>query len=128
MNRERNLGNQKTNGNNSKQGDRLMETKENTQSLETVNDLGRRFGNSPLRKARYDCMAKYLQRETKLVLEPNVETTFPSWTREQFEQALDDVLYFEDGKVGGIFDDGIIVIKFQEGDLKAKTMKGSNDA
>ena len=133
MKREENAVHQKTNGNNSakphsNQGDRLMEMKESTQCLESSNDLAGRFGNSPLRKARYHCMAKYLQRETKLVLEPNVETTFPSWTREQFEQTVDDVLYFEDGKVVKNYEDGTIIIKFQERDLKAKTLKGSNDA
>ena len=128
MNREENSVDQESNGNSSKQGDRSMETKEKTHRLERVNDLASRFENSLLRKARYQFMTKYLKGSSNFELLPSVHQLFPSWTREQVEQALDDVLFFGHARVSGSRNDGTLAIDFVERDTKAKTMKGNNDA
>ena len=132
MKREENSVHEKTNGNNSAkphshQGDRLMERKVSTQCLENSDDLAGRFENSLLRKARYQFMKNYLKSGSNFELLPSVKQLFPSWTQEQVEQALDDVLFCGYARVWVSRNDGTLAIDFVERDSKAKTMKGNDN-
>ena len=109
------------------QGEKFMKTPGSNKSLETSNDLARRFENSLLRKARYQFMKNYLKSGSNFELLPSVKQLFPSWTQEQVEQALDDVLFCGYARVWVSRNDGTLAIDFVERDSKIKTMGGSNE-
>lgn len=125
MKNEVNALNQEGNKNNNEKahstlGGRKMQTTANTQKALTHKDIADRFGSSPLRKVRCESMKRYLQKNGEFHLLPKSEQLLPSWTRNQVEQALDDVLYLGFGKVGGYYENGGCVIKFIERDSEKK--------
>ncbi len=80
---------------------------------------------SPLRKGRYLFMKDHLQSKGGYILEKHNSRAlnhFEGWTREQIEQALDDVILCGYGEVYSYQQNGGIVIKFID---KEKKLQGS---
>ncbi len=70
---------------------------------------------SPLRKARYQSMKGHLRRQGEYILKkrtPRSFHEFGSWTREQIEQALDDVILCGYGEVVSYQRGGALFINF----------------
>jgi hypothetical protein len=103
---------------NHKEGEGPMETTANTQRAETRSDQVGQFGKSHLRMARYQSMKSHLMREGVFILRKDSEKLFDDWTREQIEQALEDVINCGYGEVSRIEDDGAIIIYSIEKDEK----------
>ena len=94
--------------------------KEGGLQMETTYNLNDAFAKSPLRKARYECMREHLQRNGEYYFSKGTQDVLKSWTREQIEQALDDVIVLGYGKVTSTEHDGALLVEFIGKAEKAK--------
>ena len=85
-------------------------------------NINEEWTKSPLRKGRYQFMKDRLQSKGVFILRLTLRAIneFEGWTREQIEQALDDVMLCGYGEVYSYLPDGGIVIKFIDKDKKGQ--------
>ncbi len=95
---------------NHKEGEGPMKTEKQINEEQERSVLAKGFAQSPLRKARYEFMKEYMQRKGNFYVSKNSLADLSGWTREQTEQALEDVIRCGDGEVGTFGRDGAINI------------------
>ncbi len=110
---------------NHKEGEEPMKTEKQINEEEERSVLAKGFAQSPLRKARYEFMKEYMQRKGNYYVSKNSLGDLSGWTREQTEQALEDVIRCGDGKVSHFLRDGafIIVLKKKEEISESETTR-----
>ena len=113
---------------NHKEGEGPKNTEKQINEEQELSVLAKAFAQSPLRKARYEFMKGLLQRDGNYYVSKESLGDLSGWTREQTEQALEDVIRCGDGKVSTFGGDGamnIDWIKKKEISESDETRKGS---
>jgi hypothetical protein len=110
---------------NHKEGEGPMNTEKQINGEQELSVLVKAFAQSPLRKARYEFMKEYLQREGSYLFFKKSQEELSGWTREHIEQALEDVIRCGDGKVGRFLLDGsfIVVLRKKKEISKSETTR-----
>lgn len=88
--------------------------------METEGYINEALAKSPIRKGRYQYMRDYLQSKGEYHFSNTSHQRFHGMTREQSEQALDDVMLLGYGRVKRVYFDGGLVIEFIDKEKKAK--------
>ena len=101
---------------NHQEGEGPMNTEKPINEEQERSVLAKGFAQSPLRKARYEFMKEYLQRDGSYLFFKKSQEELSGWTGEHIEQALEDVIRCGDGKVLRFLDDGsfIVVLRKKE--------------
>ena len=113
---------------NHQEGEGPMNTEKPINGEQERSVLAKAFAERPLRKARYEFMKELLQRDGNYYVSKESLGDLSGWTREQTEQALEDVIRCGDGKVSTFGGDGamnIDWIKKKEISESDETRKGS---
>ncbi len=102
-----------------------MNTEKQINEEQELSVLAKAFAQSPLRKARYEFMKEYLQRDGSYHFFKKSQEELSGWTGEHIEQALEDVIRCGDGKVLRFLDDGsfIVVLRKKEEISESETTR-----
>jgi hypothetical protein len=102
-----------------------MNTGKQINEEQELSVLAKGFAQSPLRKARYEFMKEYLQREGSYLFFKKSQEELSGWTGEHIEQALEDVIRCGDAKVGRFLLDGsfIVVLRKKEEISESETTR-----
>ena len=74
-------------------------------------NINKELAKSPIRNGRYQYMKGYLERNGEYHLSNRSHERFHGMTREQSEQALDDVIRMGYGRVRSWYRDGALIIE-----------------